>query len=93
VAVTLDTEEYRDILEQLEDLEDIKMLDDMRKKPLAFRRLEDFLRQSQHRVIYKVDDQEKPVSVMRVRHRREVYCQGRTTPFPFAASGPMQVGV
>jgi len=73
VAVILDIEEYRDILERLEDLEDIRMLDEMRKKPLKFRRLEDFLRERQHRVIYEVDDQEKPVRVMRVRHRREVY--------------------
>lgn len=47
VAVILDIEEYRDILERLEDLEDIRMLDEMRKKPLKFRRLEDFLRERQ----------------------------------------------
>lgn len=31
------------------------------------------IRVGQYRVIYEVDDQEKAVSIMRVRHRREVY--------------------
>ena len=45
-AVILDIEEYRALLERLEDVEDLKTLDAMRKKPLKFRRLEDFLRES-----------------------------------------------
>ncbi len=42
-AVILDIEEYRELLERLEDAEDLRMLEDMRKKPLKFRKLEDFL--------------------------------------------------
>ncbi len=42
-AVILDIEEYREMLERLEDVEDIKTLDEMRKRPLQFRRLEEFL--------------------------------------------------
>lgn len=45
-AVILSIEEYRDLLERLEDAEDLKMLKTMRKKPLKFRRLEDFLKES-----------------------------------------------
>ena len=42
-AVILDIDEYREILERLDDAEDLKMLEEMRKKPLEFKRLEDFL--------------------------------------------------
>jgi PHD/YefM family antitoxin component YafN of YafNO toxin-antitoxin module len=42
-AVILDIDEYREILERLEDMEDLKMLEDMRKRPLKFRSLDDFL--------------------------------------------------
>ena len=42
-AVILDIEEYKEMLERLEDTEDLKTLDDMRKKPLKFRKLEEFL--------------------------------------------------
>ena len=42
-AVILDIDEYREMLERLEDLEDLNALKEMRKKPLKFRRLEDFL--------------------------------------------------
>lgn len=42
-AVILDIEEYQEILERLEDAEDLKILEDMRKKPLNFRSFEDFL--------------------------------------------------
>ena len=45
-AVILDIEEYRALLERLEDAEDLKALNAMRKKPLKFRKLEDFLRES-----------------------------------------------
>ena len=44
-AVILDIEEYRELLERLEDAEDLKMLAAMRKKPLRFRKLADFLKE------------------------------------------------
>ena len=44
-AVILDIEEYREMLERLEDLNDLHMLKEMRKSPLKFRRLEDFLKE------------------------------------------------
>ena len=49
-AVILDIDEYREMLERLEDMEDLKMLEDMRKKPLSFRSLEDFLKEYSPRV-------------------------------------------
>jgi PHD/YefM family antitoxin component YafN of YafNO toxin-antitoxin module len=45
-AVILDIEEYRALLERLEDAEDVKILKTMRQKPLKFRKLEDFLKGS-----------------------------------------------
>lgn len=42
-AVILDIEEYRQMLERLEDLEDLNTLKEMRKRPLKFRKLEEFL--------------------------------------------------
>jgi PHD/YefM family antitoxin component YafN of YafNO toxin-antitoxin module len=44
-AVILDIDEYRNMLERLEDLEDLNRLKEMRKRPLKFRKLEDFLRE------------------------------------------------
>ena len=44
-AVILDIDEYRQMLERLEDLEDLNMLKEMRKKPLKFRKLEEFLKE------------------------------------------------
>jgi PHD/YefM family antitoxin component YafN of YafNO toxin-antitoxin module len=44
-AVILDIDEYREMLERLEDLEDLNMLKEMRKRPVKFRKLEDFLRE------------------------------------------------
>jgi hypothetical protein len=44
-AVILDIDEYRSMLERLEDAEDLKMLKEMRSKPLRFRKLEDFLKE------------------------------------------------
>jgi len=41
----LDIDEYRGMLERLEDVEDLRMLKRMRKKPLKFRKLEDFLKE------------------------------------------------
>jgi PHD/YefM family antitoxin component YafN of YafNO toxin-antitoxin module len=45
-AVILDIEEYREILERLEDVEDLKMLEQMRKGPLRFRSLDEFLKEN-----------------------------------------------
>ncbi len=42
-AVILDIEEYREMLEHLEDVQDIKMLAKMRARKLSFRKLGDFL--------------------------------------------------
>jgi len=39
VAVILDVDKYQEMLEKLEDIEDLKMLNTMRKKPLRFRKL------------------------------------------------------
>lgn len=42
-AVILDIEAYREMLERLEQVEDLKVLKALRRRPLKFRRLEDFL--------------------------------------------------
>ena len=42
-AVILDIDEYREMLERLDDMEDLKALERMRRKPLRFRKLESFL--------------------------------------------------
>ena len=42
-AVILDIEEYRELLERLEDSADLRILKQMRTKPLKFRKLDDFL--------------------------------------------------
>jgi len=44
-AVILDINEYEEMLERLEDAEDLKMLREMRKRPLKFRKLEEFLKE------------------------------------------------
>ena len=44
-AVILDIDEYREMLERLEDVENLKALEQIRKRPLKFRRLEDFLKE------------------------------------------------
>jgi PHD/YefM family antitoxin component YafN of YafNO toxin-antitoxin module len=44
-AVILDIVEYRKMLERLEDMEDLRMLEKMREKPLKFRKLENFLKE------------------------------------------------
>ena len=44
VAVLIDIDEYERILERLEDVEDLKILEEMRKKPLAFRKIDEFLK-------------------------------------------------
>ena len=45
VAVILDIDGYQELLEQLEDKHDLKLLEEMRKRPLKFRKLEDFLKE------------------------------------------------
>jgi PHD/YefM family antitoxin component YafN of YafNO toxin-antitoxin module len=42
-AVIIDIDEYQKMLERLDDAEDLKILAEMRQKPLKFKRLEDFL--------------------------------------------------
>ena len=42
-AVILDIDDYQEMIERLEDAEDLKILAEMRQKPLKFKRLEDFL--------------------------------------------------
>ena len=42
-AVILDIDEYRELLEKAEDVDDLKLLQRMREKPLRFRKLEEFL--------------------------------------------------
>ena len=44
-AVILDIDEYREMLERLEDIEDLSMLEDMRRTPLKFRSLGGFLKE------------------------------------------------
>jgi len=44
-AVILDIDEYRQMLERLEDLEDLNTLREMRRRPLKFRKIEDFLKE------------------------------------------------
>ncbi len=42
-AVILDIDEYQEMLERLEDVEDSRILEEMRKGPLEFRKVEEFL--------------------------------------------------
>ena len=44
-AVILDIAEYKRMLERLEDVEDLRTLESMRKRPLKFRSLGDFLKE------------------------------------------------
>jgi len=46
-AVILDIEAYQEMLERLEDIEDLKMLAEMRNRPMKFKKLEDFLEEYQ----------------------------------------------
>lgn len=45
VAVILEIEQYQKLLERIEDIEDLKLLEDMRKKALKFRPLEEFIKE------------------------------------------------
>jgi hypothetical protein len=42
-AVILDIDKYEELLERVEDIDDLRALREMRKRPVKFRRLEDFL--------------------------------------------------
>jgi len=42
-AVILDIDHYQDMLDRLEDADDLKALKTMRKKPLKFKKLDQFL--------------------------------------------------
>lgn len=42
-AVILDIDEYQEMLERLEDLDDLKEMARIRKGPMSFKRLDDFL--------------------------------------------------
>jgi PHD/YefM family antitoxin component YafN of YafNO toxin-antitoxin module len=42
-AVIIDIDDYQEMLERLEDAEDLKILTEMRQKPLRFKKLNDFL--------------------------------------------------
>jgi len=44
-AVILDIAEYKRMLERLEDTEDLRTLNSMKKRPLKFRSLDDFLKE------------------------------------------------
>lgn len=46
MAVILDIDEYEEILERQEDAEDLRVLEEMREKPLQFRKLDDFLKEA-----------------------------------------------
>ncbi len=43
-AVLLDIEDYQELLERPEDVEDLQALAEMRPKPLKFKKLEGFLK-------------------------------------------------
>ncbi len=49
-AVILNIEQYQELLERLEDTEDLKRLRTMRKKPLRFKTLNEFLNEARSRV-------------------------------------------
>jgi len=41
-AVIIDIDDYQEMLERLEDVEDLQMLAEMRKKPLRYKKLDEF---------------------------------------------------
>jgi PHD/YefM family antitoxin component YafN of YafNO toxin-antitoxin module len=49
-AVILDVEDYKELLERLEDVEDLEALAAMRRRPLKFRKFEDYLAERSRRV-------------------------------------------
>ena len=44
-AIILDIKEYQEMLERLEDIENLKVLQRIRQKPLRFRKFEEFLKE------------------------------------------------
>lgn len=44
-AVILDINDYREMLERLEDMEDLALLEEIGKKKLSYRKLEEFLKE------------------------------------------------
>ncbi len=44
-AVIIDLEEYREMLERLEEIDDLKAIEEMKKAPLQFRPLDEFLKE------------------------------------------------
>ena len=50
--VPLGIEEYRKLLEQAEDAQDLKTLKAMRKRPLKFRKLDDFRKGHSWRMMF-----------------------------------------
>ena len=44
-AVILDIKSYRELLERIEDVEDLEELRQLRKKPLKFRKLNEFIKE------------------------------------------------
>jgi PHD/YefM family antitoxin component YafN of YafNO toxin-antitoxin module len=49
-AVILDIDDYQQMLERLEDTEDLRELERMRKGSMSFRKLDDFLKEYSPRV-------------------------------------------
>lgn len=49
-AVILDIDNYHEMLERLEDKDDLEALEKMRKRPLKFKPLNDFLKECGPRV-------------------------------------------
>ena len=49
-AVILPLEQYREMLERLDDADDLKALSLLREKPLRFRTLDEFLKGTRRRV-------------------------------------------
>ena len=44
VSVILDIDEYNDLLERLEDIEDLKFIEKIKTEKLTFKKLDDFLK-------------------------------------------------
>lgn len=49
-AVILDIDQYKELLARLEDAEDLQALEEMRRKPLRFRSLHEFLAEQRRHV-------------------------------------------
>lgn len=45
-AVILEIDDYQKMLERLDDVEDIRVLAELRNRPLKFKKLEDFLKEN-----------------------------------------------